>query len=241
MVDVPADSFVATALFFNKLSIGNDFNSAKRWKQNFVDIPKEYPHYARALASATTVAQLESKLWLVQTLEKFDVQPKRVALLAGWFAQYIVPLMFDTFPECEWIENFEIDHDVAPISYKFNKRYKDEDKYKLNMRNVMIKPLRFRQNPNSPIPKEDLFDIVINCACEHMYPMSRFRELEHAGVDNNDAVYILQSSNDTQYDDHINCVNSPDELAEQARILEIMYKGEKLLPNGMIRFMVIGR
>ena len=54
-------------------------------------------------------------------------------------------------------------------------------------------------------------------------------------------MYILQSSNDTQYDEHINCVNSPDELAEQARILEIMYKGEKLLPNGMIRFMVIGR
>ena len=44
MVDVPADSFVATALFFNSLSGVNDFDSAKRWKQTFVDIPKEYPH-----------------------------------------------------------------------------------------------------------------------------------------------------------------------------------------------------
>ena len=68
-----------------------------------------YHYLTRRVLDSMNASQLESKLWLVQTLEKFDVQPKRVALLAGWFAQYIVPLMFDTFPECEWIENFEID------------------------------------------------------------------------------------------------------------------------------------
>ena len=66
-----------------------------------------YHYLTRRVLDSMNASQLESKLWLVQTLEKFDVQPKRVALLAGWFAQYIVPLMFDTFPECEWIENFE--------------------------------------------------------------------------------------------------------------------------------------
>ena len=91
-----------------------------------------YHYVTRRVLDSMNASQLESKLWLVETLEKFDVQPKRVALLAGWFAQYIVPLMFDTFPKCEWIENFEIDHDVAPISYKFNKRYKDENRYKIN-------------------------------------------------------------------------------------------------------------
>ena len=54
-------------------------------------------------------------------------------------------------------------------------------------------------------------------------------------------MYILQSSNDTQYDDHINCVNDADELADQANLVDILYAGEKLLPNGMTRFMVIGR
>jgi hypothetical protein len=73
-----------------------------------------------------------------------------------------------------------------------------------------------------------------------MYPMSKFKELKNTGV-NDDALYILQSSNDTQYDDHINCVNDADELADQANLAEILYAGEKLLPNGMTRFMVIGR
>ena len=84
------------------------------------------------------------------------------------------------------------------------------------------------------------FDTVINCSCEHMYPMSKFRELKNTGVDDN-TLYILQSSKDTQYDDHINCVDDADELADQANLVDTLYVGEKLLPNGMTRFMVIGR
>ena len=198
-----------------------------------------YRYLTKRVLDSMNASQLESKLWLVQTLEKFDVQPKRVALLAGWFAQYIVPLMFDTFPECEWIENFEIDHDVSPISYKFNKRFKDENRYKMNMRNVMIKPLKFRQNPNIPIPKEDVYDVIINCACEHMYPMWKFRELNNAVQKN--PLLVLQSSDDDQHEDHINCVESEDELIDQARIKHVIYSGSKVLSNRSKRFMVIGR
>ena len=198
-----------------------------------------YQYLTKRVFDSMNASQLESKIWLVETLEKFDVQPKRVALLAGWFAQYIVPLMFDTFPKCEWIENFEIDHDVAPISYKFNKRYKDENRYKINMRNVMIKPLKFVQNPNTPIPKDDIYDVVINCACEHMYPMWKFRELNNAVQKN--PLLVLQSSNDNQHEDHINCVESEDELIDQARIKHVVYSGSKILSNKSTRFMVIGR
>ena len=69
--------------------------------------------------------------------------------------------------------------------------------------------------------------MVINCSCEHMYPMSKFRELSNTGVNSN-ALYVLQSSDDTQYDDHINCVKDADELAEQANLIDIMYAGEKI-------------
>ena len=73
-----------------------------------------------------------------------------------------------------------------------------------------------------------------------MYPMSKFRKLKNTGVDDN-ALYILQSSNDTQYDDHINCVDDADELADQANLVDNLDLAKKLLPNGMTRFMVIGR
>jgi len=184
-------------------------------------------------------SQLESKLWIIQELIKLKIKPKRVAILAGWYAQYIVPLLYDNFESLQFAENFEIDNDVLPISYKFNKRYKDQVRYKMNMRDVMTKPLKYIKNPNVPIPPEDIYDMIINCACEHMYPMWKFRELNKTVQKN--PLYILQSSDDDQYDDHINCVNSEEELIDQARIKDVMYSGSKLLSNKSTRFMVIGR
>jgi len=202
---------------------------AKDWK-NAINASEGY--LRKRVLDSMNSSQLESKLWLVETLKTFDVQPKRVALLAGWFAQYIVPLLYDNIESIEWIENFEMDRDIKRVAYKFNTRYKKEDKYKISIRNVMFGNLISLSSPT--------FDTVINCSCEHMYPMSKFRKLKNTGVDDN-ALYILQSSNDTQYDDHINCVDDADELADQANLVDILYAGEKLLPNGMTRFMVIGR
>jgi hypothetical protein len=82
-------------------------------------------------------------------------------------------------------------------------------------------------------------DTIINCACEHMYPMWKFRELNETFQKN--PLYILQSSNDEQHEDHINCVNSEEELIDQARIKDVMYSGSKILSNKSTRFMVIGR
>ena len=125
-----------------------------------------------------------------------------------------------------------MDRDIKNVAYKFNKRYKDDKKYKVSIKNVMFDNFASLSSPN--------FDTVINCSCEHMYPMSKFRELSNTGVNSN-ALYVLQSSDDTQYDDHINCVKDADELAEQANLIDVMYAGEKFLANGMTRFMVIGR
>ena len=85
---------------------------------------------------------------------------------------------------------------------------------------------------------EENFDLIINTSCEHMFPMWKFRELN---PQLNGSWYVLQSTDDDQYDDHINCVKSPGELADQAQLVDILYSGSKTLSNGMKRFMVIGR
>ena len=132
----------------------------------------------------------------------------------------------------KYILNTEIDTDVKNLTYKFNKRYKmrniSEQKcfYECKMHDVMYKPIVTAN-----------FDLVINTSCEHMYPMSRFRKLNG----NKNYLYVLQSTDDEQWDDHINCVSGPDELSEQAELVDIMYSGTKELDNGMKRFMVIGR
>ena len=202
---------------------------ARDWK-NAINASEGY--LRKRVADSMNESQLVSKLWLVEELSNLNVKPVNISLLAGWFAQYIVPLLYDNIESVEWIENFEMDRDIKRVAYKFNTRYKKEDKYKVSIRNVMFGNLISLSSPT--------FDTVINCSCEHMYPMSKFKKLKNTGVDDN-ALYILQSSNDTQYDDHINCVNDADELADQANLIDVLYAGEKLLPNGMTRFMVIGR
>ena len=202
---------------------------ARDWK-NATNYAKGYLH--KRVLDSMNESQLVSKMWLVQELLNLNIKPINISLLAGWIAQYTVPLLIDNFKTIEWIENFEMDRGIKDVAYKFNKRYKDDKKYKVSIKNVMFDNLVSLSAPN--------FDTVINCSCEHMYPMSKFRELSNNGANSN-ALYVLQSSNDTQYDDHINCVEDADELAEQANLMDVMYAGERLLANGMTRFMVIGK
>jgi hypothetical protein len=177
-------------------------------------------------------SQLESKLWIVNELSELMLFPKSVALLGGWYANYIVPLLIEH--GVELIHNFEIDEDAKTISYKFNKTYKDKKQYKCDIVNTMFDSVWNKQKKTEPV-----FDFIINTSCEHMFPMRRFRELNKNLSGN--LIYVLQSTNEYKYEDHINCVSGPEELAEQAELIDVVYSGTKVLDNGMNRFMVIGK
>ena len=196
------------------------------------------PYLLKRVLDSMNQSQLESKLWIIQELIKLEIKPKRVAILAGWYAQYIAPLLYDNFESLQFVENYEIDEDVKRLSYKFNKRLKEDKKYEITIRNVMFDIIHGSWQHGSGGHQLNI-DTIINCACEHMYPMWKFRELNKPVLRN--PIYVLQSSDDDQYSDHINCVNSEDELIDQARIKDVMYSGAKLLPNKSTRFLVIGR
>jgi len=189
------------------------------------------PYLLKRVLDSMNQSQLESKLWIIQELIKLEIKPKRVAILAGWYSQYIIPLLIEH--GVEFIYNFEIDRDAKDISYKFNKRYKDQEKYQCHITDIMFKEI-WRKEENY-----GAFDVLINTSCEHMFPMRRFRELNKNLSGN--PIYVLQSTNEDKYEDHINCVSGPEELAEQAEFVDIMYSGTKTLDNGMERFMVIGK
>ena len=176
----------------------------------------------KRIRDASTKSQLESKLWVINELINLKIAPIRVALLGGWFANYITPLLVDNL-NVQFIKNYDIDPDVLNLSKSLNKRYSIV--YRTVRSNVMLESV------------ENIFDTVINTSCEHMFPMIQFRKLNPKLK----SLYILQSTNETKYDDHINCVNSPEELANQAMLQEVYYSGSKVLDNGMTRFMVIGK
>jgi hypothetical protein len=119
-----------------------------------------------------------------------------------------------------------MDPDTKGVSYKFNKRYKESSQYTIDIKNVMFCGMKKKA------------DVVINTSCEHMYPMSKFREIN--SFDDKGRIYVLQSTDADQYEDHINCVQHEDDLADQSNLLNVLYSGSKVLPNGIKRFMVIG-
>ena len=194
------------------------------------------PYLFKRVMDSMNQSQLESKLWIVNELSELMLFPKSVALLAGWYANFITPLLIDELG-VKYILNLDSDPDVKTISYKFNKRYKINKDHTKNRDDGCLYRCEMHDVMFEPIKKYGDFHLVINTSCEHMFSMSRFRKLNKS----KNYIYVLQSSNDRQYDDHINCVDSADELADQADIVDVMYSGERELDNGMTRYMVIGR
>ena len=196
----------------------------------------EYNHCIKRIRDASSTSQLQSKLWLVSEIVNLNIDVEKVALLAGWYANFITPLLIDELG-VKYILNLDSDPDVKTISYKFNKRYKINKDHTKNRDDGCLYRCEMHDVMFEPIKKYGDFDLVINTSCEHMFSMSRFRKLNKS----KNYIYVLQSSNDRQYDDHINCVDSADELADQADIVDVMYSGKMKLSNSMTRYMVIGR
>ena len=196
---------------------------SNNWSRAWTETQKQRPWQFKRLTNSSTTSQLQGKIWLINELQKLDLKFTKVCLMGGWFAQFITPLIFDNF-KVDIIHNYDIDEDAQKISYKFNRRYKEEGKYKAIRTNTLIHPL-----------KEE-YDIIINTSCEHMYPMKKFRELNP----NLKSWFVLQSTNEDKFDDHINCVNNTKELVEQGKLKQVLYEGQLTLDNGMTRFMVIG-
>ena len=215
---------------------------ANNWSRAYIETHRERPWAFQRLVDASTTSQLESKFWLTEELSNVNESPKSAVLLGGWFAHVITSLLLD-YTSVEKITNFEIDEDAHFISYKFNRRYKKKEEYgdaqyRSIRRNVLFESLKGVETFTGDGKDPDQFDLVINTSCEHMFPMWKFREINPQLLGK---LFVLQSTNAREYDDHINCVDSEDELIDQAMLSEVMYKGRKELSNGMTRFMVIGK
>ena len=221
--------------------------TAADWVYTHTEISKRWPWCMSRVKNSFVKSQMESKLWLIEELIKVT-SPKRVALLGGWYAHIITNLLIET-AEVEFVKNFEIDEDAKLISCKFNREYRNRGQFSAEKCNVMFSKISppVQDVPVIPDWFSDVitteidfrkFDTIINTSCEHMFDMSRFREINPKYKH---TLLVLQSTDNDSYVDHINCVKDENHLAEQANIVDIKYMGSKKLPNGMTRFMVIGK
>tara|TARA_B000000609_G_scaffold158113_1_gene154587 strand:+ start:3302 stop:3958 length:657 start_codon:yes stop_codon:yes gene_type:complete len=210
-------------------------STSNNWSRAQTEIAKQRPWAIDRVKDSMTASQLESKLYLGTELQKIGVGFNNVAVIGGWYCHILCSVLFDEL-NCSFVANYEIDEDAQLISYKFNRRYKDEGKYISTKKNLFLNNLLDkRQIEKGPV------DLVINTSCEHMYHMSLLKEKQFKAIISTSPLFVLQSTDDNQYDDHINCVSGPEELADQAGLIHIEYMGTKKLSNGMNRFMVIGK
>ena len=196
-------------------------------------VHKEKPHLFQRVLDSFTESQLESKLWLNSELNKIQNEFNNIAVVGGWYCHILSNILIENF-NAKFVCNYDIDKDSKILSYKFNKRYKDEKKYFCSNRNLysVYEFLEGRHQLHGPI------DLLINPSCEHMYYM---KDLLSRQFEREKPLCVLQSTDNDEYDDHINSVKDPEELADQANLIDIKFMGTKKLSNGMNRFMVIGR
>ena len=127
---------------------------ANDWKNAFSYTKKSMPYVFDRVVTSCNASQLQSKLWIIKELMNNNIEPKNICLVAGWYSQYIVPLLKDNFPTVDEICNYEIDKDIVDMSYKFNKRFKASGQYLASTKN----PIYVLQSSN-----DDTHDEHINC------------------------------------------------------------------------------
>jgi len=199
-------------------------------------IMKNYTHKTADFVESFLSNQVRCKTWLIQHLasvidEKKDhFSPTRITILGSWYGNVIVPLILEYMPYITEIDLIDMDEDTLAIARKFM-MYSGNDNVKIN---YMCEDINF-------IEFDDFrTDIVINTSCEHMFHMSSI-----SFKNDSDVIYALQSNDMVGVREHVNCVHSANELADQANLYAMYFRGSINL-NGSNetrynRFMVIGK
>jgi hypothetical protein len=191
------------------------------------------------LTDALSWGQLKSKRWLVDELEKSNLDLGTVFLCAGWYAT-LAAMIFDSNVNVFKIRSFDIDDACASIAETVNRHHtKDNWRFKastanihdINYRGFTYKSKRY---DGSEVELSDAPDTIINTSCEHIENFSNWYNNIPTGK-----IVILQNNNYTEIDDHINCVNNLEEFANQTSMSQVLYEGSLKLSK-YTRFMRIG-
>jgi len=177
--------------------------------------------------------QLESKLWLVNSIAAVIEKDEdlRIHLFGGWFGHPIINLLKSEFG-IKFIENIDIDENALHVCRQ-------------QSQNCEFEIITTHGNVTQSGPRDWDVDLVINTSSEHMPNLpeiiknKKYRRVADK-TKQRPCLFAIQSNNMFNVPDHINCVNSEDELERKCEFDQLLYKGSLKMPNGYRRFMVIG-
>lgn len=196
--------------------------------------------YFPRMCEALSNGQIESKIWLIETLKA--VLPLRqydVSVLGGWFGVLGLMMLwlmpervrrvwsYDIDPECEKVINVlarerRKDWIMRPITYDMYKIPLGPPDASDQERNWI-----FTISERGP-------EIIVNTSCEHLGHFTSWYERVPAG-----RLVVLQSNNFFEWHEHVNCVATIGEFKKMAPMSTILFEGQLNLQD-YDRFMLVG-
>lgn len=176
------------------------------------------------LVRACSAGQIESKLWLVDTLKGVvPRQPYNICIVAGWIG-ILAPLLWWLAPDLiRRLVLVENDPEALEIARRLHPDLIQEKKLEL----VFADANTFNFDHD--------FQLVINCACEHFESDQWFRRIP-------DGRLVVTQSTNSPAPDHVRPAKSAANLGEQYPMSLWLYSGYRVLMDYEDkRYMRIGR
>lgn len=178
----------------------------------------------RELAISLHPVQVGSKLWLIdQLVGRVELAGASVFVLGGWYG--ILLLLINWRAEVPPAEMTCIDIDARACAAG------------ARMVGSLFENIQFRCADIMTLAYDGaahMRRIVINTICEHLPDVGAWLRLLPKGE-----LVALQSNNLESCPDHVSCVHSIEEFAQQAPLREVLFQGTLHFPE-LDRFMLIG-
>ena len=203
---------------------------------NFGQVLNKYPGID--IQDLFSKGQIESKRWLVNELEKINMELGTVFICAGWYGS-LATFLFESDVKLDKIRSFDIDESCAGIAETFNRlKTMDGWKFKASTCNIInmtypTKHMTYRTN-GTGLELIEMPNTIINTSCEHITDFAKWYNNIPTGT-----IVILQSNNFFEIAEHINCHKSISQFSKSAPMSETLFEGELFLPD-YTRFMKIG-
>lgn len=166
--------------------------------------------------------QVRSKVWLIEHLTNYaNLEPNEIVIHGGWNG-VLSSLLFNSNIKIKKITSLDIDPECETVALTVNKNQEIQGKF------LAITDNMCKHNYHA--------DIVINTSCEHISDIELTQWFNNIP---NNALIVMQSNNYFELDEHINCVNSIDELVKKVNFSS--YTGYELIMPKYTRYMIIGR
>jgi hypothetical protein len=204
---------------------------------NLKRVIDRHPEKEARIVEAFSVGQVKSKQWLISHLQGTY---QTVFICAGWYGT-LASLMFrEIGTQIGKVRSFDIDPDATLVADDMNRTQVIKGwQFKATTADIhdMTYPFEYStlRADGSSVELTDMPDLIINTSCEHIEDFASWYEKIPKGT-----IVALQTNDFFDHEEHVNCVRSLKEFAEQAPMVGIQYEGTLVLEKYQ-RFMRIGR